>query len=177
MVKDYSKAQDKLIRIIYTLEKELGHMPDLSELCEKTGKKPAQLYIALSNIDFYPKELLLSPSEKKVLEIYRVGLSAKDVSRMTGLLESNTSKILRRLAEKGHIQYIPKKRTPTAKTSLDEKEPVIYIIVVSGELKGARGYLLNRKGSPKANLFLDGVEYTDIPLLISEYEYASGRVG
>lgn len=175
-MKKYTKAHHDMISMLYAMEKELGRLPDMAEICEHTGKLPKQVFRGLSNIDFYPKELLLTQKEKQVIEVYRKGLTVKEVATMTGITETNTSKIMKKLSEKGLIDHKPKKM-PKKATDLEDEEAYkpTYIRVTQGRLKGAAGYLRPTNGPLRANLYLEGRALENVPLRPSDYVNVTRR--
>lgn len=141
-MKKYSKAQQDMVLLIYKLEKKLGKLPDACEIIEASPRRATEVINLLKNIDFYPKEYLITPREKAVLEVYRVGLKVKDVAEILGERNDSTSKIMIELGKKGLIDYHPRKRAPV----VGREEPVIekpgvYIRVMDGAYKGEMGYI------------------------------------
>jgi len=175
-MKKYTKAHGNMIKLLYAMEKELGRLPDMAEICEHTGKLPKQVFRGLCNIDFYPKELLLTQKEKQVIEVYRKGLTVKDVATMTGITESNTSKIMKKLSEKGLIDHKPKKM-PKKVVDLEDDETYkpTYIRVTVGRFKGASGYLRPTNGPIRANVYLEGRAFENVPLRSSDYVNVTRR--
>lgn len=164
-MKRYSKSHHEMVLTLYEMEKMLGRLPELYEICEYTGKIATAVIKVLQNIDFYPSDKLITPKEKAVLDVYRPGLKVCDVARMTGELNDSTSRIMINLSKKGLIDYKPRKRTPVAGREVpDQEKPGVYIRVTDGAYKDAMGYIKKFSDVVICNLWINRKLIKDIRL-------------
>ena len=168
---------------IEKLEKEHGAKPFLWQI-EQATNIPQQ-YLT-SHLKDYPKELLISINEKKVLDVYDGSMSYQVLSDLTGLKYQTTMKVFKRLEEKGLVA-----KKSLKKYTKDSKEGLVYVKVIRKSVieaktergkkvelifSGCCGYLekiMHEKKKDRLVVFKDSKPYK-IDISPREYEVVGG---
>ena len=137
-----------MITILHEMECKLGRLPYAYEVIEYTGKSTKSVIKQLSNIDFYPNNLLINPVEKEILKYWQSGDTPKTIAEKIGKNPCQISQYLIALKDKGVIDY--------------KKQTRVY----------------NTKDGKKAKKMLEEVELKPLPTRrMWQRDPASGMVG
>ena len=117
------------------LDCKYGIKPTPDQVAAHMNKDLNSVLRVLKRLDLYEEHELLTETELLIFNIYKKGLTFRDLSRMSGLSGEMVKYILKQLSTKGVIE-----RKKYTRANRDEAPPT-YIQIIVGDYEGYRGYI------------------------------------